>query len=204
MCAADVRVWTPGRASCALLESETGGTGGTGGAFCSWTGNCDGGSQAQGQSVWCDESEANCANDLCNAVANSTWCPGSGMQPPPPPPPTDEPPTDEPGGTGMQPTPPPPPPENGGGDQSGHQSGNHSDYDDDDYEPEPEPGMQPPPPPPPTWDPPPPPPPTDEPWWTRCKEAYEQCKADTDCKGGMDKAEQEGTCVLPLSVLRPC
>ena len=50
----------------------------------------------------------------------------------------------------------------------------------------------------------PPPPPTDEPWWTRCKEAYEQCKADTDCKGGMDKAEQEGTCVLPLSVFRPC
>ena len=43
-----------------------------------------------------------------------------------------------------------------------------------------------------------------EPWWTNCKEAYEQCKADVSCNGGMDEAEQQGTCVLSLSVFRPC
>ena len=46
--------------------------------------------------------------------------------------------------------------------------------------------------------------PRDEPWWTNCKEVYEQCKADVSCNRGMDEAEQQGTCVLSLSVFRPC
>merc|ERR1711939_68041 len=64
--------------------------------------------------------------------------------------------------------------------------------------PPPPPTYEPSPPPPPTYEPSPPPPPTNEPWWTNCGKWYEECKADPDCKEGMEDAEKQGiaSCAL--------